>query len=159
MHSACVNWSAGISYPYSRACPLIGSFLPGFTYCDGKERESDRNIIFRSSFIGTFFLGFHIVTTGNVYLCLTMIQKRKNIKTLGSLINTQTNQIASCFDALTITLLYCEIRYLFWRHYWLILYLAFKPNSIVVVINRSYHYDIMGGLSSPIITFWIFIAN
>jgi hypothetical protein len=29
------------------------------------------------------------VTTGNVFLCLTMIQKRKNIKTVCNLINTQ----------------------------------------------------------------------
>jgi hypothetical protein len=27
----------------------------GFIYCDGRERESDRNIIFRCSFIGYFF--------------------------------------------------------------------------------------------------------
>jgi hypothetical protein len=35
------------------------------------------------------FPRFHIVTTGNVFLCLTMIQRKKNIKTLGNLINTQ----------------------------------------------------------------------
>jgi hypothetical protein len=35
----------------------------------------------------TFFLGFHILTAGNVFLCLTMIQKRKNIKTLSNLIH------------------------------------------------------------------------
>jgi hypothetical protein len=40
------------------------------------------------SLVSYLFLGFHIVTTGNVFLCLTMIQKRKNIKTLGNLINT-----------------------------------------------------------------------
>jgi hypothetical protein len=67
----------------------IGSFLLGFTYCDRRERESDRNIIFRYSFNGSFFLGFHIVTTGHVFFSLTMIQKRKNIKTLGNLINTR----------------------------------------------------------------------
>jgi hypothetical protein len=89
IHAQCVNWSAGISYPHSRACPLIGSFLLGFTYCDGRERESDRNVIFRCSFIGSFLPGFHIVTTGNVLLCLTMIQKRKNTKTLGNLSNTR----------------------------------------------------------------------
>jgi hypothetical protein len=49
--------------------------------------------------IGFFFLRFHIVTRGNVFLCLTMIQKRSNIKTLGNLF---INQIASCFDALSI---------------------------------------------------------
>jgi hypothetical protein len=89
IHAPCVNWSAGISYPHSRACPLIGSFLLGFTYCDETERESDKNIIFRCSFIGYFFPGFHIVVSGNVFLCLTMIQKRTNIKTLGNLINTR----------------------------------------------------------------------
>jgi hypothetical protein len=26
-----MNWSASINYPHSRACPLIGSFLLGFT--------------------------------------------------------------------------------------------------------------------------------
>jgi hypothetical protein len=36
-----------------------------------------------------FFWGFHIVTTGNVFLCLTIIQKRKNIKRLGNLIYTR----------------------------------------------------------------------
>jgi hypothetical protein len=89
IHAQCVTWSAGISYPYSRACPLIGSFLLGFTYCDCRERKSGRIIIFRCSFIGYFFMGFHIVATGNVFLCLTMIQIRKNIKTLGNLINTR----------------------------------------------------------------------
>jgi hypothetical protein len=79
IHAQCVNWSAGISNPHSRACPSISSFLLGFTYCDDSEREIDRNIIFRCSFIGYFYLGFHIVTTGKAFLCLTMIQKRKNI--------------------------------------------------------------------------------
>jgi hypothetical protein len=89
IHAQCGNWSAGISYPHSRTCPLIGSFLLGFTYCDGRERKSDRNVIFRCSFIGSFLPGFHIVTTGNVLLCLTMIQKRKDTKTLSNLINTR----------------------------------------------------------------------
>jgi hypothetical protein len=89
IHAQCINWSAGISSSHSRACPLIGSFLLGFTYCGGREMDSDGNIIFRCSFIGNFFLWFHIVITGNVILCLTMIQKRKNIKTLCNLINTR----------------------------------------------------------------------
>jgi hypothetical protein len=41
----CVNWSAGIKYPLARVCPLIGSFCLGFTYCEDRERNSDRNII------------------------------------------------------------------------------------------------------------------
>jgi hypothetical protein len=107
MHAQCGNWSAGISNSHSKACSLIGSFLLGFTFCDGRERESDRNIRFRSSFIGYFFPEFHIVATGNVFLCLIMI--RKSTKTLDNLINTRgdtppcTNQIASRFDALSIS--------------------------------------------------------
>jgi hypothetical protein len=89
IHAQCVNWGAGISYPHSRAIPLICSFCPGLTYCDDSERDSDGNVIFRCSFIGCFFVGFHIVESGNVLLCLTMIQKRKNIKTLGNLIYTR----------------------------------------------------------------------
>jgi hypothetical protein len=81
VHAQCVNWSAGISYPYSRTCPLIGSFLLGFTYCYCRERKSGRIIIFRCSFIGYFFGGFHIVATGNVFLCLTMIQKKEHQNT------------------------------------------------------------------------------
>jgi hypothetical protein len=48
-----------------------------------------------------------IVITGKVFLFLPVIQKRKNIKTLGNLFYTWgkpgpcTNQIASCFDALS----------------------------------------------------------
>jgi hypothetical protein len=89
--------------------PIDWLILLGFTYCDGSESEIDRNVIFRCSFIGSFLPGFHIVTAGNVFLCLTMIQKRKNTKTLGNLINTReatpprTNQITSCFGALSIT--------------------------------------------------------
>jgi hypothetical protein len=37
---------------------MIGSFLLGFTYCDGRERESDRKIMFRCSFIGFFFYSY-----------------------------------------------------------------------------------------------------
>jgi hypothetical protein len=76
-------------------------------YCDDRERESDRNIIFWCLFIGYFFLGFHIVVSGKVFLCWTMIQKRKNIKTHGNLIHTQglrplvQIRIVSCFDALS----------------------------------------------------------
>jgi hypothetical protein len=65
IHAQCVNWSAGISYPHSRAIPLIGSFcwgllivtadkgkttgicysdlvhwllFSGVSYCDNRER-------------------------------------------------------------------------------------------------------------------------
>jgi hypothetical protein len=59
----------------------------------------------------TFSRGFILWQQGMCFFMLTMIQKRKNTKTLGNLINTwgatpsRTNQIASCFDALSIT--YC----------------------------------------------------
>jgi hypothetical protein len=46
-----------LSCTHFRACPMIGSFFLGFTYCDGRERNSDRNIIFKCSFIGYFFSG------------------------------------------------------------------------------------------------------
>jgi hypothetical protein len=103
IHTQCVNGGTGISFPHSRACPLIGSFLLGFTYCDGIERDSDKNIIFRCSFIGYYFLRFYILTTGNVFLCLTMIQNRKNIKTLGNGLRPSYKYGSLCFDALSIT--------------------------------------------------------
>jgi hypothetical protein len=57
MHAHSIKWNAGISYPHSRACPMIGSFLLRFTYCDNRVRDRDSNIIFRCSFIGYFFSG------------------------------------------------------------------------------------------------------
>jgi hypothetical protein len=41
----CVNWSAGIRYLHSCACPSIVSFCLRITYCDIRERDNDRNII------------------------------------------------------------------------------------------------------------------
>jgi hypothetical protein len=77
-----------ISYPHSRACPLIGSFLLGFTYCDGRERESDRNIILRCSFIVLFLRGFILWQQGTCfYVCLwykrERISKHSAISALG----------------------------------------------------------------------------
>jgi hypothetical protein len=63
------------------------TYFLGFSDYNGRERDSERNIIFRCSFIEYFFLGFHIVTTGNVFLFLPRIQK--DIKTVGNLINTR----------------------------------------------------------------------
>jgi hypothetical protein len=75
------------------------------SYCDDRERDNDRKVIFRCLYIGNFFEGLNNVTTGNVFLFLPMIRKIKNIKSLGNLIYspTRTNQIASCFDFLSIT--------------------------------------------------------
>jgi hypothetical protein len=67
IHAKCVNWSAGISYPHYRACSLIGSFLLGFTSCHGRETESDRNTIFRCSFICYFFWGFILWLQGTCF--------------------------------------------------------------------------------------------
>jgi hypothetical protein len=109
-----------------------------------QRRKSDRNIIFRCSFIGYFFLGFHIVTTGNVFLCLTMIHKRKNIKTLGNLINTRgatppsTNQIACVFDTLSITLPIHQCNSLFdteYLSYWKIKHHPYHINICYKVIH------------------------
>jgi hypothetical protein len=79
----------GISYPHSRACPLIGWFFLGFTmtttvYCDDRENDSYRNIILRCSFIDYIFLSYCVWQQGTC-LFLPMIKKRINIKTLGGL--------------------------------------------------------------------------
>jgi hypothetical protein len=59
------NWSADINYPNSRSCPMIGSFLLGFIFCDGRERDIIYHIQMLVDWL--IFLGFHIVTTGNVF--------------------------------------------------------------------------------------------
>jgi hypothetical protein len=56
-HAQCVNWSVGISYPHYRACPLTGSFLQVFTYCDGRETESDEILYSDASSLVIFFSG------------------------------------------------------------------------------------------------------
>jgi hypothetical protein len=84
------------------------------THCADRERERDRNIIFRWSFIGSLFLGFHNVTTGNVFLI--WYKKERTSKhsaiwfILGAATPPRTNQIASCFDALSITNTIWEIQ-------------------------------------------------
>jgi hypothetical protein len=77
--------------------PIDWLIYAGAYYCDGSETESDRNIMFRSSFIGYFLLGFYIVTTGNMFFMFDYDTKEKEHQ------STRTNQIASCFDALSIT--------------------------------------------------------
>jgi hypothetical protein len=57
------------------------------------------------------FLGFHTVTTGNVFLCLTMIQNRKNIKTLGNLINTRYKSDSLVFRCSLYCLFHTVIEY------------------------------------------------
>jgi hypothetical protein len=81
-HVQCVN-------QHSRACLLICSFSLGLLFVTS---EKGKAILCHIQMLGNwflFFLGFHIVTTGNLFLCLTMIQKRKNTKTPSHLINTQ----------------------------------------------------------------------
>jgi hypothetical protein len=63
----------------------VAQFVWGLLIVTIEKEIGYRNIIFRCSFIGYFFLGFHIETIGNVFLFLTMIQKGKNI-------NRQTRQ-------------------------------------------------------------------
>jgi hypothetical protein len=101
IHAHCVNWSAGIRYPHSTACPLIGSFLLGFTYCNGRKRENDRNDIFRCSFIGYYFLEFYIVTTGNVFFYVWLWYKREKTSKHSAIWLILVGY--SCFDALSIT--------------------------------------------------------
>jgi hypothetical protein len=102
MHAQCVNWIAvpGIRYPKSRACPLICSLLLGFPWCDKRETESDKNIIFWCSFIGYFFLRLHIWhqwTSCHIWLWY----KRERIpdqSAIWLILSNRTNQLASCFD-------------------------------------------------------------
>jgi hypothetical protein len=55
MHSALT----GVQVLVTRACPLIGLFLLGFTYCGGKERESDIKVSYSDACsLVTFFWGF-----------------------------------------------------------------------------------------------------
>jgi hypothetical protein len=109
IYAQCVNLSADIRYPHSRACQLIGSFLLGFTYCDVRERESDRNIIFRWSCIAYLIPGFHILTTSNVFFYIWLWYKRERTSKHSAIwfilrattcTPPRTNQIASWFDAL-----------------------------------------------------------
>jgi hypothetical protein len=67
MHSAFTGVQVLVTRTPEHAHWLVhfcGSFLLGFTYCDGRETKRDRNMIFKCSFIGYFFLGFHIVKQG-----------------------------------------------------------------------------------------------
>jgi hypothetical protein len=55
----------------------LSIFVPGFTFCNDRERESDRSIMFRYFYMGYLFLEFLFVTTENLNLFFPMIQKRK----------------------------------------------------------------------------------
>jgi hypothetical protein len=81
---------------------------------------------------GYFFLGFHIVVSGNVFLCLTMIQKGKEHQNTrqsdfySEATPPRTNQIASCFDALSITY---TVTFILWQYNFVLLHstlLSFK---------------------------------
>jgi hypothetical protein len=80
IHEQCGNWSEGISYPHSRSYPLIGSFLLGFTYCDGRERESGRNIIFRCLIIGYFFPGLKLCQQGTCFYVWLLYKRERTPK-------------------------------------------------------------------------------
>jgi hypothetical protein len=96
---------------------LIGSFCPGFTYCDDRERDSDGNIIFICPFIRYIFVGFHIVVSGNVFFMFDYDIKEKehqNTRQSDSYSGAtppRTNQIASCFDALSVTYTLVKIKF------------------------------------------------
>jgi hypothetical protein len=79
----------------------------------------------------TLFLGIHIVTTGNVFLCLTTIQKRKNIKTLGKPINTwykSDSFVSITWNALTVPLYLPFCYYVPWP-------LCYVQTSLYLVIH------------------------
>jgi hypothetical protein len=59
-----VNWSAGLLVTRTKG---QAHWLAYFIWKE-KQWDSDRNIIFRWSFIDYFFLGFHIETTARVFI-------------------------------------------------------------------------------------------
>jgi hypothetical protein len=55
IHAQYVNWSAGISFPHSGACPLIGSFLLGFISCVGRARKRIQMLVHWLLFSGVSY--------------------------------------------------------------------------------------------------------
>jgi hypothetical protein len=75
-------------------------FLGLLIVTTGKEITIEKS--YSDVFVGYFFLGFNIATTGNMFIFLTMIQKRKNIKTLGNLICPRRLQNTPQFDLYSV---------------------------------------------------------
>jgi hypothetical protein len=86
VHAQCVNRSAGISYPHSRACPLIGSFLLGLLIVTADKGKAIEILYSDVRSLVSFFWGFILWHLGT---CFYVWQKRKNIKTLDNLIYIQ----------------------------------------------------------------------
>jgi hypothetical protein len=114
IHAQCVNWSACIRYPPSRAC-LLAQFCWGLLIVTA-EKESDRNIIFRCSFIG-YFHGVSYCDNrerGFLFDYDTKEKEHQNTRQSDEYSGAtppRTNQIASCFDALSITSKLCDSIY------------------------------------------------
>jgi hypothetical protein len=67
---------------------LVAILWSNAKLCDGWEKDSNRNIIFRCSSIGSFFSGVSYCDKKECVFCLTMIQKRKT-SNIDNLINTR----------------------------------------------------------------------
>jgi hypothetical protein len=57
---------------------LIGSFLLRFTYCDAEKGKATEISYSDARSLVNYFLGFHIVTTGNVFDYDTKEQEHQN---------------------------------------------------------------------------------
>jgi hypothetical protein len=77
----------------------LAYFCWGLLIVTAENGKSNRNIIFRCSFIGYFFLGFHIVTTGTVFDYDTKEKEHQNTRQSDKYSGAtppRINQIASC---------------------------------------------------------------
>jgi hypothetical protein len=95
IHALCVNWSASISYSHSRACPLTGSILLGFTYCDSRERLLFPWVSYFDNREQVFMFDYDTKEKEH--------QNTWQSDLYSGAMSPRTNHIASCFDALSFT--------------------------------------------------------
>jgi hypothetical protein len=84
---------------------MIGLFLLGFTYCDDREKESDRISYSDARSLVTFFW---VSYCERVFMFVydTKEKEHQNIRQsdlYSGATPPRTDQIASCFDVLSIT--------------------------------------------------------
>jgi hypothetical protein len=111
MHSALTGVQVLVIPPHSRACSLIGSLFSGVYMTVMTEKGITIEISYSDvHLLVTFFLGFYIVTTGNMFLILPRIQNLKREWTskhsaiwfYSGAMPPCNNQIASCLDDLSM---------------------------------------------------------
>jgi hypothetical protein len=103
-----VNWSAGISYRHSRACPLIGSFLLKLLIVTAEKAKATEVSYLDACSLVTFLRGFILGQQGTCFCVWLWYKRERTSKHLAiwlilGVTLPRTNQIASCFNALSIT--------------------------------------------------------